>query len=82
MKTLLVILISVGLPLFVRAQVKHKYPRAPAAIETYRDSKGVVHTRRRVTAVPERHTVTKWHYRKGHKVVSATGMDTARAVAR
>ena len=52
------------------AQQQHKYPRSPAVVETYRDSSGKVKTRRRVTAVPERRTTTRWRYHKGYKRAS------------
>jgi hypothetical protein len=69
MKHLLFLLMCL-MSLAATAQQKYKYPRTPAVVETYRDSKGKVHTRRRVTAVPERHTVTKWHYHRGYRRAS------------
>ena len=79
MKTLLIFLLCAAIPLLSTAQQKETYPRSPAVVETYRDSKGKTRTRRRVTAVPERHTVTKWRYHKGYKRASGrTAADTVR----
>lgn len=70
MKRLLFLLMCALMPILSMAQQKYKYPRSPAVVETYKDSKGKVHTRRRLTAVPEHHTVAKWHYHKGYKPAS------------
>jgi hypothetical protein len=70
MKTWILLAACVVFPLFTMAQQQYKYPRYPALLETYRDKFGKLHTRRRVTAVPEHHTVTRWHYHTTYRRVS------------
>lgn len=72
MKTLLLMLMVGVTPLACAAQQQDNKQAKPVKVETIHERTGGYHYHTH-TVVPERHTVTRWHYHVGQKSPQAAG---------